>query len=140
MGHRAFTLVELLVVILVIAILAAIAIPKFVDAGLRSREASLKSNLKLVRNAVELFRNDTSAYPAALSDLAVTTAPSTGLSSAAASKVIVSTDWKGPYLMSVPTDPVGSAALTYGIVSPTVGKVSSSTSGNGLDGTAYSSW
>ena len=138
--HRAFTLVELLIVILVIAVLAAIAIPKFTDAGTRSKEASLKSNLKLIRNSIEIFRNDTGAYPSTLADLAVTAAPATGLSSAAASKTIISTDWKGPYLMAVPTDPISSAAFTYTITSPNVGKVASSSASTALDGTLYSAW
>jgi general secretion pathway protein G len=51
-----FTLVELLIVIVILAVLAAIAIPKFMDSGTRSKESSLKSNLKLVRTALELFQ------------------------------------------------------------------------------------
>ncbi|MCL6624610.1 MAG: prepilin-type N-terminal cleavage/methylation domain-containing protein, partial [Fimbriimonadales bacterium] len=61
---KGFTLVELLIVIIIIAILAAIVVPKFADSGLRSKEAALKSNLKLLRNAVELFKADTAACPA----------------------------------------------------------------------------
>ena len=138
--RKGFTLVELLIVILVIAILAAIAIPKFTDAGTRSRESRLKANLKLLRNAVTLFNNETGAYPAMLSDLAVTSAPGTGLSNSAASKTIIATDWHGPYIMTVPADPVSNASFTYSTTSGTVGQVSSSSGATALDGTAYSSW
>ena len=79
---------ELLIVIIVIAVLAAIALPKFVNSGARSKEAALKSNLKIYRNAVTLFMNDTGAYPATLAALAATSAPATGLDAAGASKAI----------------------------------------------------
>ncbi|MBV6457204.1 MAG: hypothetical protein HONBIEJF_00311 [Fimbriimonadaceae bacterium] len=137
---RGFTLVELLIVIVILAVLAAIAIPRFMDSGLRSKEASLKSNIKLCRNAVELFHNDTGAWPSALSDLTGSSAPAAGKDAAGAAKSITASDYKGPYLQSVPTDPVSGAAFTYSVTSPTVGKVTSSASGNASDGTAYSSW
>ena len=57
-----FTLMELLIVIIVIAVLAAIALPRFINSGLRSKEASLKGDLKIYRNATQLFLNDTEAF------------------------------------------------------------------------------
>jgi general secretion pathway protein G len=138
--ERGFTLVELLVVIVVLAVLAAVVIPKFVDSGLRSKESALKSNLSLLRNAVSLFQNDTGAYPATLADLAATSAPANGLDSSGNTKSITASDWHGPYIQALPTDPVSGAAFTYGTTSPNVGKVTSSATGNGSDGTAYSSW
>jgi len=137
---RGFTLVELLIVIVILAVLAAIAIPRFMDSGTRSKEASLKTNLKLCRNAIELFHNDCGSWPAAMSDLTGSSAPASGKDAAGAAKAITATDYKGPYLQTVPTDPVSGAALTYSVTSPTVGKITSSASGNGTDGTAYSSW
>jgi general secretion pathway protein G len=138
--RRGFTLVELLIVIVIIAVLAAIALPRFMDSGQRSKEASLKANLKLIRNGLELFKNDTGAWPATLSDLTVTSAPATGKDNAGAAKSITAGDYKGPYLRSVPNDPIANAAFTYSTTSPNVGAVTSSASGNALDGTAYSSW
>lgn len=131
-----FTLIELLVVIVVLAILAAIVLPKFMDSGKRSKEAALKSDLKLIRNAITLFKTDTDLYPLTLADLAATSAPAKGSDGSADASLTAST-WHGPYLQSVPTDPVSSAALTY---TKTTGTVSSSATGNGLDGTAYSTW
>src|SRR3989442_1565277 len=90
---KAFTLVELLIVIIIIAVLAAIAIPKFADSSKRSKEAALKADLKLYRNAIELFKADTGAYPATVADLAATSAPANGVdTSTGSSKAITSTD------------------------------------------------
>ena len=138
--RRGFTLVELLVVIVVLAVLAAIVLPKFMNSSTRSKESALKSDLKLMRNAVSLFFTDTGTYPKTLADLTATAAPAKGLDTAAADKAVTASDWHGPYLESLPNDPISGAAFTYSTTSPTVGKVNSSATGNGLDGTAYSGW
>lgn len=139
--QRAFTLIELMVVMVVLAVLAAIVLPKFYDQSLRSKEAALRSNLKLLRNAIANFQTDTGYYPATLAGLTATSAPATGLDSSGTSKSITASDWHGPYLQgTVPKDPVSKAAFTYTITGSTTGTVTSSARGNGLDGTAYSSW
>ena len=135
---KGFTLVELLIVIIIIAVLAAIAIPKFSSSSQRSKESSLRANLKLVRNAIDLFRADTNAYPADMAGL--TTSTTSGLNTAAAKCTIAATDWRGPYLQTVPVDPVSGSQMTYGTTATDVGTVKSSATGNGLDGTAYSTW
>lgn len=135
---KGFTLVELLIVIIIIAVLAAIAIPKFSNSSQRSKESSLRANLKLVRNAIDLFRADTGAFPASFAGLTAST--TSGLSAAAATCTIAATDWRGPYLQAVPVDPVSGSAMTYGTSAADVGTVKSSATGNGLDGTAYSTW
>ncbi len=139
-GRKGFTLVELLVVIVVLAVLAAIVLPKFMNSGTRGKESALKSDLKLLRNAVSMFHTDTGAYPSSLSDLAATTAPANGLDSTGTSASITATDWHGPYLEDIPNDPISGSALNYSTTSGSVGKVTSSASGNALDGTAYSGW
>lgn len=138
--NRAFTLVELLIVIIIIAVLAAIAIPKFSNSSQRSKESALRAELSLLRNAIELFKTDTGAFPATLAALEATAAPASGLDSAGAAKAIIAADWKGPYVNKINNDPVSAAAFTYGTTAPNVGKITSSASGNGSDGTAYSSW
>lgn len=131
---RAFSLVELLIVIIIIAVLAAVAIPRFANSTTRSKESALRANLKLFRNAVELYKADTGAYPAALADLVAAAAPGTGLDSTGASVNIIPADWKGPYLNSLENDPLSGAAFTYSTSSPTVGKVTSSA------GAPYNTW
>ncbi|HWA84391.1 MAG TPA: prepilin-type N-terminal cleavage/methylation domain-containing protein, partial [Fimbriimonadaceae bacterium] len=135
-----FTLMELLIVIIVIAVLAAIALPKFINSGLRSKESSLKADLRHYRNAVLLFSNDCGAWPAQLSDLTATAAPANGYDLTGASKSISAANWHGPYMDNLVNDPVSQNAFNYSVTSPTVGKVTSSASGNATDGTAYSSW
>lgn len=138
-----FTLIELLVVIVVIAVLAMIVIPKFTDSGRRSKEASLHSDLAQLRSAVATFQTDTGAYPPSLATLIITDPtkiPATGLKSDGTSAPISPNDWHGPYLDSIPNDPINNGTFSYSTASGTVGKVNSQAPGNGLDNTPYSGW
>ncbi|MFQ3549881.1 MAG: prepilin-type N-terminal cleavage/methylation domain-containing protein [Armatimonadota bacterium] len=135
-----FTLVELLVVIVVLAVLAAIVLPKFMNSSKRSKEAALKSDLKVVRNAIGMFHADTGAYPKTLNALMATEAPAKGLDSDGNEVDILPGDWHGPYLQDLPIDPISGTAFIYVITHPDVGKVKSSATGNSLDGSPYSTW
>lgn len=129
-----FTLVELLVVIVVLAVLAAIVLPKFMDSSARSKESSLRTDLKLLRNAISVFQADIGKYPYSLADLAETD-PSKVKDKDG--NVVKASDWHGPYIESVPKDPISNADFNYNAAT---GKVTSSATGNALDGTAYSTW
>ena len=61
--HSAFTLLELLVVVAIITVLAAIAVPNALEAKTRSNVALAKSNGRTVTNAISTYRVDWGAYP-----------------------------------------------------------------------------
>ena len=62
-----FTLVELLIVVIIIAILAAIIVPQFTSATIDAQEAALDANLAAMRSAVELYHaQHANLYPGAV--------------------------------------------------------------------------
>ncbi len=64
-----FTLIELMVVMAIIGVLAAIAVPSFVATVKHAREAVLRQDLSTMRNAIESFTYDKQKAPQDLSDL-----------------------------------------------------------------------
>src|SRR5919197_629586 len=72
--HAGFTLVELLIVVIIIAVLAAIIVPQFSSATIDAQEAALDANLARMRSAIELFQAQHGGkYPGAVDATGATT-------------------------------------------------------------------
>ncbi len=123
MRSKGFTLIEMLVVMAIMATLLAIAAPRYFEAMERARDTALRTDLRLMREAIDKFHADTGAWPRQLDDLAV-----------------------NRYLRDVPADPVTGLATTWvpqphpDRVTPGIYDVRSGAAGTARDGTAYSSW
>ena len=63
MKKQAFTLIELLIVVAIIGILAAIAVPNFLNAQIRAKIARVEADLQAMKTAIEMYRLDNNAYP-----------------------------------------------------------------------------
>lgn len=63
--QNAFTLVELVVVILILGILAAVAAPRLFDTANDARDSGSKQSLAVVRDAVELYKSQNGSFPPA---------------------------------------------------------------------------
>lgn len=60
---KAFTLIELLIVVAIIGILAAIAVPNFLQAQLRAKVARVYADLRSMKTAIEMYHMDHNGYP-----------------------------------------------------------------------------
>jgi general secretion pathway protein G len=89
---RAFTLVEIMLVVAIIGILAALVIPKIVGKSEQARITRVQADVKGgIKSAVDEFEVDNGFYPSSLQDL---------LQQPRNAK-----NWHGPYLDSLPVDP-----------------------------------
>jgi type IV pilus assembly protein PilA len=70
--NKGFTLIELLIVVVIIGILAAIAIPKFSATREKAYFAAMKSDLKNLASQQEIYYSDTYSYSTVQADLAFT--------------------------------------------------------------------
>jgi general secretion pathway protein G len=92
---RGFTLVEMLLVLVILATLAAIVIPKMAGRGQQAKVTAAKSQINSMELALDSFEVDNGYFPKSggLNDLVDQPAGATG--------------WKGPYLKAIPLDPWG---------------------------------
>jgi len=118
-----FTIVEVLVTLVILAVVAAITVPSLIDATARAKVSARLGNLSQLQEAVDRCRADTGAFPADLNSLTSAAAPDRGLDVAGNTIPITPGSWHGPYIESVPLDPVAGKKYLYGTIPPKVGLV-----------------
>ncbi len=109
-----FTLVEILIVVIILGILAAIVVPQFTDASEQARMASLQSDLQTVRGQIELYKMQHVGRTPSADAATHTTAFWTQLTTKTDLDGSAGTDF-GPYLQQEPTNPFqASSAVSEG--------------------------
>lgn len=127
-GASGFSLLELIIVMAVLGILVAFAMPAYQDAALRAKEAILKETLQQLRGSLEEYLVDKGVYPEALEDLV-----------------------EDGYLRKIPIDPITGSDETWETeVAPWmmtdlgqpagIWNVWSGSDEDALDGTPYREW
>ena len=118
-----FTLIELLVVMSIVALLLALAVPRYFQSVTRAREAVLRENLTLIRDSLDKHYSDTGKYPRSLAELVTQR-----------------------YLRKLPEDPITGSTDTWLVVSREPGRgggvidVKSGAAGKSLSGEPYLEW
>lgn len=128
-GYAGFTLLELLIVMIIIATLAAIAIPAYTRNVHAAREAALREDLRVMRGAIDSYTVDKQKAPQTLDDLVTS-----------------------GYLKAIPKDPItgrtdtwvpGTSDVLSSVDQTDEGGIDDVHSGaqqTATDGTAYNTW
>src|SRR5579862_248768 len=126
-GLRGFTLLELMIVISIIMILMAVAVPMYNQSIIQARESVLRSNLSTLRSVISQYTLDKQKAPQSLDDLVT-----------------------AGYLRQIPVDPMTrqtnwevvqeDVLLAVDQQDPGITDVHSASNSTASDGTAYSSW
>ena len=74
-SHKSFTLIEIMIVVTILALLAALAIPGLLRARHNANETAAVGSMRIISSALESYRGAQVSYPSALSDLSNTTPP-----------------------------------------------------------------
>lgn len=124
-GRRSgFTLIEILVVMTIVATLLSLVAPRYFETMERSKEATLRHDLSVMRDAIDKYYSDKGAYPDTLEDLIY-----------------------GQYLRAIPDDPITESAGTWIVTPPSdpnargsVYNIHSGAEGVASDGSMFVQW
>lgn len=138
-AQKGFTLIELIVVVTIIGILAAVAVSNVRFAQQKAREAALRDDLFELRKAIDNYYADKQKYPDSLQTLV----SDHYLRAIPKDPITMKPDWVEAQQTTDPNDPTAtdtsggdsSVPATPGIID-----VHSNAPGNGLDGTPYKDW
>jgi general secretion pathway protein G len=98
---RGFTLIEIMVVVVILGILAAVVVPRIMDRPDDARIAKARQDIRALQSALELYRLDNYNYPSSQQGLEALVSQPSGEPQAR--------NWKpGGYINSLPRDPWGS--------------------------------
>ena len=125
---RGFTLVEILIVVIILGILAAIVIPQFTNASNDARNNSVASTLQTLRGQIELFKiqhGDTVPAQASLVSLLTSKTDTTGNVLTAGA----TTGYFGPYVQTFPINPINGLSAVGAAAGTAVGWVYTSANG-----------
>ena len=110
--EKGFTLVEILIVVVILGILAAIVIPQFTGASTEAKESSLMSDLQALRGQIELYKiqhNDNLPGTDSSGDFITAMTTATDQDGVAGGQF-------GPYMQKVPPNPFSTADTTTNLV------------------------